>query len=101
MIPIPGSSRPETITDSLRAAELELTEAELPGDLRGGGRRLSQSVRLTSRVTTKHEREDAERCEDEGEIEPAGAGGDRGAADRQLGGGLAMPLRSRPAVVVA
>ena len=29
VIPIPGSSRPETITDSLRAAELELTEAEL------------------------------------------------------------------------
>ena len=29
MIPIPGSSRPETVTDSLRAAELELTEAEL------------------------------------------------------------------------
>ncbi len=29
MIPIPGSSRPETITDSLRAAELELSEAEL------------------------------------------------------------------------
>jgi aryl-alcohol dehydrogenase-like predicted oxidoreductase len=29
MIPIPGSSRPETITDSLQAAELELGEAEL------------------------------------------------------------------------
>ena len=29
VIPIPGSSRPETITDSLRAAELELTGAEL------------------------------------------------------------------------
>jgi aryl-alcohol dehydrogenase-like predicted oxidoreductase len=29
VIPIPGSSRPETITDSLGAAELELTEAEL------------------------------------------------------------------------
>jgi aryl-alcohol dehydrogenase-like predicted oxidoreductase len=29
MIPIPGSSRPETITDSLRAAELELSAAEL------------------------------------------------------------------------
>jgi aryl-alcohol dehydrogenase-like predicted oxidoreductase len=29
MIPIPGSSRPETITDSLRAAELELSGAEL------------------------------------------------------------------------
>jgi aryl-alcohol dehydrogenase-like predicted oxidoreductase len=29
MIPIPGSSRPETITDSLRAAELELSDAEL------------------------------------------------------------------------
>jgi aryl-alcohol dehydrogenase-like predicted oxidoreductase len=31
MIPIPGSSRPETITDSLRAAELELSDAELRG----------------------------------------------------------------------
>jgi aryl-alcohol dehydrogenase-like predicted oxidoreductase len=29
MIPIPGSSRPETITDSLRAAELALDDAEL------------------------------------------------------------------------
>src|SRR3954453_3913069 len=29
MIPIPGSSRPETITDPLRAAELELSDAEL------------------------------------------------------------------------
>ena len=29
VIPIPGSSRPETITDSLRAAELELTDSEL------------------------------------------------------------------------
>jgi aryl-alcohol dehydrogenase-like predicted oxidoreductase len=29
VIPIPGSSRPETITDSLRAAELELSDAEL------------------------------------------------------------------------
>jgi aryl-alcohol dehydrogenase-like predicted oxidoreductase len=29
MIPIPGSSRPETITDSLKAAELELSEAEV------------------------------------------------------------------------
>jgi aryl-alcohol dehydrogenase-like predicted oxidoreductase len=29
MIPIPGSSRPETIEDSLRAAELELTGDEL------------------------------------------------------------------------
>jgi aryl-alcohol dehydrogenase-like predicted oxidoreductase len=29
MIPIPGSSRPETITDSLRAAELVLSDAEL------------------------------------------------------------------------
>jgi aryl-alcohol dehydrogenase-like predicted oxidoreductase len=28
VIPIPGSSRPETITDSLRAAELELSDAE-------------------------------------------------------------------------
>ena len=28
VIPIPGSSRPETITDSLRAAEIELTDAE-------------------------------------------------------------------------
>jgi aryl-alcohol dehydrogenase-like predicted oxidoreductase len=28
VIPIPGASRPETITDSLRAAELELTDAE-------------------------------------------------------------------------
>jgi aryl-alcohol dehydrogenase-like predicted oxidoreductase len=28
VVPIPGSSRPETITDSLRAAELELTDAE-------------------------------------------------------------------------
>jgi aryl-alcohol dehydrogenase-like predicted oxidoreductase len=28
VIPIPGSSRPETITDSLRAAELALTDAE-------------------------------------------------------------------------
>lgn len=29
MIPIPGSSRPETITDSLNAAELDLSEAEV------------------------------------------------------------------------
>src|SRR5262245_33044291 len=29
MIPIPGSSRPETITDSLKAAELELSEADV------------------------------------------------------------------------
>jgi aryl-alcohol dehydrogenase-like predicted oxidoreductase len=29
VMPIPGSSRPETITDSLRAAELELSDAEL------------------------------------------------------------------------
>jgi aryl-alcohol dehydrogenase-like predicted oxidoreductase len=29
VIPIPGSSRPETITDSLRAADLELGDAEL------------------------------------------------------------------------
>ena len=29
MIPIPGSSRPETIADSARAAELALTDAEL------------------------------------------------------------------------
>jgi aryl-alcohol dehydrogenase-like predicted oxidoreductase len=29
MIPIPGSSRPETITDSLKAPELELSEAEV------------------------------------------------------------------------
>jgi aryl-alcohol dehydrogenase-like predicted oxidoreductase len=29
MLPIPGSSRPETITDSLRAAELELGDGEL------------------------------------------------------------------------
>jgi aryl-alcohol dehydrogenase-like predicted oxidoreductase len=29
VIPIPGASRPETITDSLRAAELELSDAEL------------------------------------------------------------------------
>ena len=29
MIPIPGSSRPETILDSLHAAELELSDAEL------------------------------------------------------------------------
>jgi aryl-alcohol dehydrogenase-like predicted oxidoreductase len=29
MIPIPGSSRPETITDSLHAAELALSDAEL------------------------------------------------------------------------
>jgi aryl-alcohol dehydrogenase-like predicted oxidoreductase len=29
MIPIPGSSRPETITDSLKAAELELSEDEV------------------------------------------------------------------------
>jgi aryl-alcohol dehydrogenase-like predicted oxidoreductase len=28
VIPIPGASRPETITDSLRAAELELSDAE-------------------------------------------------------------------------
>ena len=41
MIPIPGSSRPETITDSLRAAELELSDAELPRDLRGGRARLA------------------------------------------------------------
>ena len=32
-IPIPGSSRPETITDSLRAAELELSDAERLSDL--------------------------------------------------------------------
>ena len=29
VIPIPGARRPETITDSLAAAELELDEAEL------------------------------------------------------------------------
>jgi aryl-alcohol dehydrogenase-like predicted oxidoreductase len=29
VIPIPGASRPESITDSARAAELTLTEAEL------------------------------------------------------------------------
>ena len=29
VIPIPGASRPESITDSVRAAELELTDAEL------------------------------------------------------------------------
>jgi aryl-alcohol dehydrogenase-like predicted oxidoreductase len=29
VIPIPGASRPESITDSAKAAELELTEAEL------------------------------------------------------------------------
>jgi aryl-alcohol dehydrogenase-like predicted oxidoreductase len=29
MIPIPGASRPETILDSLRAAELELSREEL------------------------------------------------------------------------
>jgi aryl-alcohol dehydrogenase-like predicted oxidoreductase len=29
VIPIPGSSRPETITDSARAADLRLTDDEL------------------------------------------------------------------------
>jgi aryl-alcohol dehydrogenase-like predicted oxidoreductase len=29
MIPIPGASRPETIADSLRAADLELSQDEL------------------------------------------------------------------------
>jgi diketogulonate reductase-like aldo/keto reductase len=29
MIPIPGSSRPETIADSARAAELSLTDDEV------------------------------------------------------------------------
>jgi aryl-alcohol dehydrogenase-like predicted oxidoreductase len=29
MVPIPGASRPETILDSLRAVELELSEQEL------------------------------------------------------------------------
>jgi len=29
VIPIPGASRPESITDSARAAELELTAEEL------------------------------------------------------------------------
>jgi aryl-alcohol dehydrogenase-like predicted oxidoreductase len=29
VIPIPGASRPETIRDSLRAAELELSDDEL------------------------------------------------------------------------
>ena len=30
VIPIPGSSRPETIADSARAVALELTAGELP-----------------------------------------------------------------------
>ena len=29
VIPIPGASRPESVQDSVRAAELTLTEAEL------------------------------------------------------------------------
>jgi diketogulonate reductase-like aldo/keto reductase len=29
VIPIPGSSRPETISDSARAAELQLTDDEV------------------------------------------------------------------------
>jgi aryl-alcohol dehydrogenase-like predicted oxidoreductase len=29
VIPIPGASRPESITDSIKAADLTLTEAEL------------------------------------------------------------------------
>ena len=29
MVPIPGSTRPESILDSVAAAELELTDAEL------------------------------------------------------------------------
>ena len=29
MIPIPGASRPESITDSARAAELELSDEEI------------------------------------------------------------------------
>ena len=29
VIPIPGASRPESIIDSARAADLELTESEL------------------------------------------------------------------------
>jgi aryl-alcohol dehydrogenase-like predicted oxidoreductase len=37
VIPIPGSSRPETITDSLRAAELSLTADELRAISRGAG----------------------------------------------------------------
>ncbi len=31
MIPIPGASRPETITDSLHAIDLELSQDELDG----------------------------------------------------------------------
>ena len=41
VIPIPGSSRPETITDSLRAAELELTDAELQAISAAVGDRLA------------------------------------------------------------
>ena len=37
VIPIPGSSRPETITDSLRAAELSLSADELRAISRGAG----------------------------------------------------------------
>jgi aryl-alcohol dehydrogenase-like predicted oxidoreductase len=29
MIPIPGASRPESITDSVKAADLELTQDEV------------------------------------------------------------------------
>jgi aryl-alcohol dehydrogenase-like predicted oxidoreductase len=37
MIPIPGASRPETIADSLRAAELELAPEELDAIAEGAG----------------------------------------------------------------
>ena len=37
VIPIPGSSRPETITDSLRAAELSLSADELQAISRAAG----------------------------------------------------------------
>jgi aryl-alcohol dehydrogenase-like predicted oxidoreductase len=37
VVPIPGASRPETITDSLRAAELELSAEELQAISRAAG----------------------------------------------------------------
>ena len=37
VIPIPGSSRPETIADSARAAELELTAEEVDAISEGAG----------------------------------------------------------------
>ena len=84
MIPIPGSSRPETITDSLRAAELELQRrGQAPGHLGGGRRRLTGAPHLAR--DHQQEREDGERGEDEHEVERAAAGAaGRRAAHRQL-----------------